>query len=169
MDVICNGGHISYLVNGAQANEAFDVRPSSGKILLQAEGAEVFVRRFELLPLKSVARTKAKSTTSKSGAFVILQNDQLGLAFDRKTGTLKAVKNKLAGETYKVKSDRFDIDAVEFQVLFADAKLVGLSRGENTLTANYRSDKLNIQARYTLRGHFVEKVLTLSDGPKYGI
>lgn len=53
LDVICDGGHIQYLVNGTLANEAFDVSPSSGKILFQTEGAEVYVRRFELLPLDS--------------------------------------------------------------------------------------------------------------------
>jgi hypothetical protein len=52
LDVICDGGHIVYSVNGIQANEGFDSVPSSGKILFQTEGAELFVRRFELLPLK---------------------------------------------------------------------------------------------------------------------
>ncbi len=53
LDVICDGGHIQYLVNGTLANEAFDVSPSSGKILFQTEGAEIYVRRLELLPLGS--------------------------------------------------------------------------------------------------------------------
>jgi len=53
LDVICDGGHISYRVNGVQANEIFGAVPSSGKILLQCEAAEVYVRRFELHPLKS--------------------------------------------------------------------------------------------------------------------
>jgi hypothetical protein len=53
LDVICDGGHIVYRVNGILANEGFDAVPSSGKILFQTEGAELFVRRFELLPLKS--------------------------------------------------------------------------------------------------------------------
>jgi len=52
LDVICDGGHILYSVNGKQANEAFDVTPSTGKVLFQTEGAEVFVRRWELLPLE---------------------------------------------------------------------------------------------------------------------
>lgn len=51
LDVICDGGHIIYRVNGIQANEGFDSVPSSGKILIQTELAEVFVRRFELQPL----------------------------------------------------------------------------------------------------------------------
>ena len=51
LDVISDGGHIVYRVNGVVANEAFDAEPSSGKILIQTELAEIFIRRFELLPL----------------------------------------------------------------------------------------------------------------------
>ena len=36
LDVICDGGHITYRVNGIQANEAFDAVPSSGKFLSKA-------------------------------------------------------------------------------------------------------------------------------------
>jgi hypothetical protein len=50
-EVICDGGHIIQRVNGVQVNEGFDSVPSSGKILLQCELAEVYVRRFELYPL----------------------------------------------------------------------------------------------------------------------
>jgi hypothetical protein len=53
LDVLCDGGHIVYLVNGIQANEGFDAMPSSGKILIQAEGAEIFIRRWEIQPLDS--------------------------------------------------------------------------------------------------------------------
>jgi hypothetical protein len=52
LDVISDGGHIIYRVNGTQASEGFDAQPSSGRILLQSEGAEIYVRRFELLPLQ---------------------------------------------------------------------------------------------------------------------
>jgi hypothetical protein len=51
LDVVCDGRHMTYRVNGTLANEAFDLNPSSGKILIQSEGAEVFVRRFELQPV----------------------------------------------------------------------------------------------------------------------
>jgi len=51
LDVICDGDHILYRVNGVDANEGFNAIPSSGKILFQSEGAEVYLRRFELLPL----------------------------------------------------------------------------------------------------------------------
>jgi hypothetical protein len=52
LDVICDGGHVLYKVNGVLANEAFDASPSFGKILFQTEGAEIDVRRLELLPLE---------------------------------------------------------------------------------------------------------------------
>lgn len=51
LDVLCDGGHIAYRVNGVLASEGFDAKPTSGKILLQTELAEVYIRRFELLPL----------------------------------------------------------------------------------------------------------------------
>lgn len=51
MEVICDGGHIQILVNGVLVNEAFDSYPTAGKMQLQAELAEIFVRRWELWPL----------------------------------------------------------------------------------------------------------------------
>ncbi|MCX7427079.1 MAG: DUF1080 domain-containing protein [Planctomycetia bacterium] len=51
LDIVSDGGHVQYRVNGVPANEAFDVSPSSGKICLQCEGAEMDFRRFELHPL----------------------------------------------------------------------------------------------------------------------
>ncbi len=48
----CAGKRIAVSVNGTQVNEAYDVFPSAGKILLQSEGFELFVRTFELRPLK---------------------------------------------------------------------------------------------------------------------
>jgi hypothetical protein len=54
MDVICRGDEITILVNGAQVNQCHQVSPATGKLLLQSEGAEIFVRRWELWPLGSV-------------------------------------------------------------------------------------------------------------------
>ena len=42
---------MQYQVNGKTVNEAYDASPSQGKILLQTEQAELFVRRWELWPL----------------------------------------------------------------------------------------------------------------------
>ena len=51
LEVIAKGDTLQYFVNGALINEAFDCKPSEGKILLQTEGAEMIVRRYELYPL----------------------------------------------------------------------------------------------------------------------
>ncbi len=51
MEVIADGGHLLYKVNGVVVNEAFEAKPDFGKLLLQTEQAEMFVRRFELWPL----------------------------------------------------------------------------------------------------------------------
>ncbi len=50
MDCLCDGDRITIRVNGVTVNEcrAF---PAAGKILLQCEGFELFVRKFELHPL----------------------------------------------------------------------------------------------------------------------
>ncbi len=55
MEVICDGGHIINKVNGVVVNEAFDAYPSAGKILIQSELAEVYIRRWELWPLGKVS------------------------------------------------------------------------------------------------------------------
>ncbi len=47
----CDGARISVRLNGTLVNEAFDVAPASGRILLQCEGSEIFFRRIELRPL----------------------------------------------------------------------------------------------------------------------
>lgn len=51
MEVVADGDRLTYKVNGVVVNEALDVNPSSGKLLLQTELAELFVRRYELWPL----------------------------------------------------------------------------------------------------------------------
>ncbi len=51
MDVICDGGRITILVNGVKVNEGFDSHPSYGKLTIQSEAAEIFIRRWELWPL----------------------------------------------------------------------------------------------------------------------
>ena len=51
MDVICEGSRITILVNGVVVNKGFDATTSAGQILVQSEGAEIFVRRWELWPL----------------------------------------------------------------------------------------------------------------------
>jgi hypothetical protein len=51
VECLCDGGRITVLVNGVIVNTCYDVSPSAGKVLIQSEGFELFVRRFELHPL----------------------------------------------------------------------------------------------------------------------
>ena len=48
----CAGDRIKVVVNGITVNECYHVFPAAGKILLQSEGFELFVRKFELRPLQ---------------------------------------------------------------------------------------------------------------------
>jgi len=50
-EVIAKGDTLQYFVNGVKVNEAFECKPSQGRILLQVEAAEMFVRRYELFPI----------------------------------------------------------------------------------------------------------------------
>ncbi len=51
VECISQGGRLQVVVNGTRVNEAFDLVPAAGKILLQSEGFEIDFRRFELRPL----------------------------------------------------------------------------------------------------------------------
>lgn len=51
LECFCSGDNLVYRVNGVVVNRATEVFPQQGKLLLQTEGAEMFVRRFDLQPL----------------------------------------------------------------------------------------------------------------------
>ncbi len=52
IDCIAEGDRISIYVNGTLVNQASRVKPSKGRIQIQSEGAEMYVRKVELTPLK---------------------------------------------------------------------------------------------------------------------
>ena len=52
LELVAQGDHVKQFVNGKLANEGSQAFPSSGKILFQSEGAEVFFRNIKLYPLK---------------------------------------------------------------------------------------------------------------------
>jgi hypothetical protein len=54
LECFAKGDTLTYRVNGVIVNRASEVMPQQGKILLQTEGAEMFVRKFELRPLPEV-------------------------------------------------------------------------------------------------------------------
>ena len=52
VECVCERDRIEVRVNGVTVNKCFGVSPAAGKVLLQTEGFELFVRKFELHPLK---------------------------------------------------------------------------------------------------------------------
>jgi len=50
-EAIADGDKLVYFLNGVKVMEVTNVWPSSGRILFQSEGAEIFFRRIELHPL----------------------------------------------------------------------------------------------------------------------
>jgi len=50
-EVICNGDRITNKLNGVVVNEGSKASPGEGKIQIQSEGAEIWIRRIELRPL----------------------------------------------------------------------------------------------------------------------
>ena len=51
-EVICNGDTVRNIVNGKVVNFATDSSHTFGKIQLQSEGAEIWIRRVEIGPVK---------------------------------------------------------------------------------------------------------------------
>lgn len=52
LELICDGDHIEVVLNGTKVNEAFNVWPNQGQIMLQCEGSEVYFRGIILSPVR---------------------------------------------------------------------------------------------------------------------
>ena len=52
LEAICDGGNVTYYVNGEKVMEGWDGSFSAGRLMFQSEGAEIFFRKLELHPLK---------------------------------------------------------------------------------------------------------------------
>lgn len=50
-EIIARGGELTFYLNGRIVNQALDSNRRQGKIQIQSEGAEIFVRKIELRPL----------------------------------------------------------------------------------------------------------------------
>lgn len=59
VECICSSDRITIKINGVTVNECYEVFPSSGRILFQNEGNEIYFRNFELRP---VALSDAESS-----------------------------------------------------------------------------------------------------------
>jgi len=52
IEAICDGGNVTYYVNGEIVNKGWDGSFTEGRLMFQSEGAEIFFRNIELHPLK---------------------------------------------------------------------------------------------------------------------
>jgi hypothetical protein len=52
MVCVAEGDTVSIYLNGTLVNQATQVKPAKGRIQIQSEGAEMFVRKVELAPLR---------------------------------------------------------------------------------------------------------------------
>jgi hypothetical protein len=111
------------------------------------------------------------SAAAQAQDTLALENGRLGLSFDQRTGTLTAIHNKLAGETYAVSGDEFAVEAVEFGIEFGKPKLAAVKQSGGTLDARYEADGMTVEVTYALRGenHFAEKQITLTATRNYGL
>jgi hypothetical protein len=50
-EVVCDGNRITNLINGEVVNHGTESSHTAGKIQIQSEGAEIFIRRIELRPV----------------------------------------------------------------------------------------------------------------------
>jgi hypothetical protein len=60
MECIADGKTITVILNGVTVNRCIDCRPRKGRIQVQSEGAEVFFRRLDLIPLVSAKSVQAQ-------------------------------------------------------------------------------------------------------------
>ena len=51
IELIADGGAVTYKVNGKVVNNGTQAKPAKGRILFQSEGAEIYFRRIEIRPL----------------------------------------------------------------------------------------------------------------------
>jgi len=51
VDIFCAGDRVTVKINGTTVNEAIDVWPTCGRILLQNEGNEIYYRNWQLRPV----------------------------------------------------------------------------------------------------------------------
>jgi hypothetical protein len=101
-----------------------------------------------------------------------LENHALRLVFDRKTGLLATMHNKLTDENLEIRDDDFRVDAEEFILTTHDTRLETLRRtSPEVFEASYRAEGRTLTAVYKLgrKNHFFEKQLFLTSSTPFGL
>lgn len=134
--------------------------------VFSAEGEQLHADKINKQENKVIIKDRTQEQET-----LTLENGRVGLSFNRSTGTLIAIQNKLVGETYQVRDDSFEVEACEFRVRQADAKLTSLQQEAGAVKSRYEAGEITIEVAYTLSGdnHFAEKRLTLTSARNYGL
>jgi len=61
LECIADGETITIALNGVPVNQCLEARPTKGRIQIQSEGAEIFIRRVDLLPVAAVSTGQTPS------------------------------------------------------------------------------------------------------------
>ncbi|MBI5091073.1 MAG: DUF1080 domain-containing protein [Candidatus Hydrogenedentes bacterium] len=59
-ECVADGDRMTVILNGVTVNQCTGVKPRKGRIQIQSEGAELFVRRVDIIPLARAAGEKSK-------------------------------------------------------------------------------------------------------------
>lgn len=110
LEVIAKGDTLRYFVNGALVNEAFECKPSQGRILLQTEGAEMLVRRYELWPLGEFKEKWNPIQASGGSDVPVLEGQQKALSAE---ASQKLIQLDGPYEAQLVASEPLVLDPVE--------------------------------------------------------
>ena len=81
-EVIADGASITSIVNGVVVAKATASSHTAGKIQIQSEGAEIFVRSVELRPSRADARGTG---VARRGAVSLATRDSAGLGASQRT------------------------------------------------------------------------------------
>jgi len=97
---------------------------------------------------------------------LVLQDPCIRLEFDRSTGSLTAIHNRLTGESYGVQGDLFSIELGSETVEQTRARLLSIAPGRDRIAAEYQAEGLRVRVTYALaaKSSFLEKRLELTFG-----
>lgn len=123
------------------------------------------------MPLCLLCLASGISVQAQGPDALMLENGSIGLSFDRATGCLVAVRNKLTGEMYQVRGDEFAVTAVEFSLEFSEFNPVSVDLTDDRLKMRYESPAMTAEVQWTLGGahNFAEKRMTLTSADDCGV
>ena len=123
------------------------------------------------MPLCLLCLASGISVQAQEPDALMLENGSIGLSFDRATGCLVAVRNKLTGEMYQVRGDEFAVTAVEFSLEFSEFNPVSVDLTDDRLAVRYESPAMTAEVQWTLGGahNFAEKRMTLTSADDCGL